>query len=533
MTSATNLDMLIETAWKSLLCAGFVLLALWLLRRRSAAERSLLAHLGLAAIVMLPLAAAALPRLDIEAPPAVATAYRQVAPIVAAEPMEARETAPAAAPVRAEDPGLDRQQLLLAAWAVPALALLLLTLVGMARLRRLRARSEVVVDPAWLTAMAAAQRRLGLKHGTALLVSSELKSPVSWGIMRPVILLDAKAAGEHERAEAIIAHELAHVARLDWLALLLGRLAIALFWFNPLVWLLARHGHDLSEQAADDVVLRSDVPGPDYAEVLVGAARHATRPLLLAANGVAPHRSSLARRVVAILDPKRNRVPVRMLWMLLSLAGTGAIATAVAAADPHLPGHSMMVSAVQGNNSMRAMTQPAAATPQASALGRQLVEEIRKGHSDEALALIEAGADVNVMVEGDGTPLIVAARKGNAALVRRLIEAGANVNGASPGDGNPLIAAADKGEMAVIEMLVRAGADVNAHVESDETPLINAARENRIEAARYLIEAGADVNLAVDSPTSAGIVRRSPLGMARRGHHKEMERLLRSRGARS
>jgi ankyrin repeat protein len=137
------------------------------------------------------------------------------------------------------------------------------------------------------------------------------------------------------------------------------------------------------------------------------------------------------------------------------------------------------------------------------------------------------------MVEGDGTPLIVAARKGKVDLVRRLIEAGADVNRAAPGDGNPLIAASKRGEMTIIEMLVRAGADVNAHVQSDETPLINAARENRLEAARYLIAQGADVNLAVDAPTAAGVVRRSPLGMARRGHHKEMERLLRSHGARS
>lgn len=539
MTDAANLDMLIETAWKSLLCAGFVLLALRLLKRRSAAERSLLAHLGLAAIVMLPLVAAALPPIDIEAPRAVASAYRQVAPVMAAQPVETRATAPTAAvpaPQGAAAPALDRQQLLIAAWAIPALALALLTLVGIARLRRLRSRAEVVVDPAWLTALAAAQRRLGLKHGTALLVSRELKSPVSWGIMRPVILLDAQAAGDAERAEAIIAHELAHVARLDWLALLLGRLAIALFWFNPLVWLLARQGHDLSEQAADDVVLRSDVPGPDYAEVLVGAARHATPPLLLAANGVAPHRSSLARRVVAILDPQRNRVPVRMLWLLASFAGTATIATAVAAADPHLPGHAVSMSAMQSVGSARSAARPApsmTAQAQATALGRQLIEEIGDGHIEEARALIDAGADVNFMVEGDGTPLIVAARKGKVELVRRLIEAGADVNRAAPGDGNPLIAAADRGDMTIIEMLVRAGADVNAHVPSDETPLINAARENRLEAARYLIAQGADVNLTVDAPTSEGVERRSPLRMARRGHHKEMERLLLSHGARS
>lgn len=513
-------DMLVDIAWKSVLCAGFVLAALHLLRRRSAAERSLLATLGLGAILMLPLAATLLPDLAVETPAAVTETYRALsaAEPAAPDPAEAVSVSapPAAAPRR-----LDWIGLAMLGWAIPAAALLLLTLIGIGRLRLLRSQAEVLVDPRWLTALAAAQHRLGLKHGTALLVSAKLKSPISWGILRPIIMIDVRAAGEADRAEAIIAHELAHVARLDWLALLLGRLAVAFFWFNPLVWLLARQGRDLSEQAADDVVLRSDVPGPDYAEVLVGAARHATAPLLLAANGVAPSGSSLARRVVAILDPARNRVPVRLIWAALCLTGTLTVASAVAAFQPHLPA-----------DPAGPVSASRATDPRAAALGRRLVEEIGEGHGDQARALIDAGADVNFMVEGDGTPLVAAVREGDLELVRRLIEAGANVNGAAPGDGNPLIAAADRGEMTAIAMLVRAGADVNGHVPGDETPLINAARENRIEAARYLIAQGADVNLAVDAPTSEGVVRRSPLGMARKGGHEEMVRLLRSHGAR-
>ena len=96
---------------------------------------------------------------------------------------------------------------------------------------------------------------MGFKHGTALLTSDELASPISWGLLRPVILLNTRAVEATGEAEAIIAHELAHVARMDWLKLLLARLATALFWFNPLVWILARQAHHLCEEAADDVCL--------------------------------------------------------------------------------------------------------------------------------------------------------------------------------------------------------------------------------------------------------------------------------------
>jgi beta-lactamase regulating signal transducer with metallopeptidase domain len=96
-------------------------------------------------------------------------------------------------------------------------------------------------------------------------------------------------AATHE-AEAIIAHELAHVARLDWAKLLVARLATAAFWFNPLVWKLAAECHQLREEAADDAVLHSQVDGADYASLLVGAARHENKALLLAAHGVAQGR---------------------------------------------------------------------------------------------------------------------------------------------------------------------------------------------------------------------------------------------------
>src|SRR3546814_17676302 len=112
---------------------------------------------------------------------------------------------------------------------------------------------------------------MGFKHGTALLVSKELRSPISWGVLRPTIVLSPKAVAASGEAEAIIAHELAHVARLDWAKLLGARIVCAVFWFTPLVWMLARERHPLREEAADAAVLMADLDGPDYATTLVRA----------------------------------------------------------------------------------------------------------------------------------------------------------------------------------------------------------------------------------------------------------------------
>jgi hypothetical protein len=212
--------------------------------------------------------------------------------------------------------------------------LLLLTLIALARLFLLKSRAMVLVEPEWLTALARAQRRMGFKHGTALLTSDDLPSPISWGVVRPVILLNSEAARSHEQAEAIITHELAHVARLDWAKLMVSRIAVALFWFNPLVWLLAREAHQLREEAADDTVLAANIEDTDYAKLLVGVARHECRGLLIGAHGVAPSRNSLARRIKRVLDTATARAPGGWRWA--SAAGFFAAGMAVPVAALNL-----------------------------------------------------------------------------------------------------------------------------------------------------------------------------------------------------
>jgi beta-lactamase regulating signal transducer with metallopeptidase domain len=255
----------------------------------------------------------------------------------------AQAPAPAAAPASAEIRSvpaihapssrisLSPTAALTALYAVPAAVLLFITFMALARLVALHARADVLVDGHWLSALARAQRRMGFKHGTALLTSSELSSPISWGLMRPVILLNDRAVEASSEAEAIIAHELAHVARMDWVKLLLARFATALYWFNPFVWLLAREAHQLREETADDAVLAADIADTDYAQLLVGVARHECPGLLLGAHGVAPSRSSLARRVARVLDGASVRAPVARPFALGVFVGAVLVAAPLAA----------------------------------------------------------------------------------------------------------------------------------------------------------------------------------------------------------
>ncbi|MBW3634715.1 MAG: hypothetical protein KY456_16980, partial [Chloroflexi bacterium] len=216
----------------------------------------------------------------------------------------------------------------------PMLFLGVLTIVAVTRLSNVRSRARVVEDPEWLSAFAQVQRQMRWKHGAALLVSAELSSPVSWGMLRPVIMIDERSLGSAGQARAIIAHELAHVARLDWAKLILARACTALYWFNPFVWILAASCHQLREEAVDDAVLRSEVMDVDYAEILIGSARRFSQGGLLAMNIAAPRRTSLKRRVKRVLDSSLRRTPVNFAWSAPCGVSATLVAGLVAALTP-------------------------------------------------------------------------------------------------------------------------------------------------------------------------------------------------------
>jgi hypothetical protein len=161
-----------------------------------------------------------------------------------------------------------------------------------------------------------------------LLVSDSVPSPLSWGWRNPVILIDPDTMAEAHEADAILAHEVAHVARRDWPALMVARLAAALFWFNPLVWLLEREVVQQAEEAADREAALCVEPA-HYARTLLTLAQVNGR--LIPANGIAPKGGALARRVKAILDRRLRERPSGSPWTAFAALLCIGIAAPVAA----------------------------------------------------------------------------------------------------------------------------------------------------------------------------------------------------------
>ena len=319
---------LIEMAWKSAAISGAALLLVALLRSRSAADRGAVLRVGVVLLLALPAIAALLPALSV-----VTGAGEPAAPpaALAAIPM-AEATAPGAslpAVLASAEPTGN--------WNDPSVLFLLLYLGGVAAiagrlvaglwtLRRWTRESSEVTEPRWLDALA---RNAGTGSGIRLLACDEASSPLSWGWRRPVILLDRDTIDRPENADAILAHETAHIERGDWPSLILSRLTVALFWFNPLVWRLDREVAHQAEEAADSHAAAAVEPAR-YAQALLDWARQSAQAL--PANAMAGSEPGLSRRVKALLDGRFKRRS-GSFWTFAAIAGCVAVAAPVAALE--------------------------------------------------------------------------------------------------------------------------------------------------------------------------------------------------------
>jgi beta-lactamase regulating signal transducer with metallopeptidase domain len=301
---------------KHTLAVLLVLLALRALRHASAARRVFAARCGMLVLLLVPALSLLVPEgaaLRVRLPHAVTAALEPETTLpalawLASAPVRAEAFA---APARAAQAG----RVLLFLYASGVLLLLLHTCAGLLRLRGIARRSRTLAAPAWTAALARLRAELGIAREVRLLVSDEVGSPLSWGLRKPLIVLDPRSVAT-AAPEAVIAHELAHIARRDWPVLLGARVLVALYWWHPLMHLLFRNLQEDTECAADDAVLGAGVPASDYAHTLLTVSRHAFGGSNLATQ-IAARGNALVQRIGALLQAGRARGRVsRVQWLL-------------------------------------------------------------------------------------------------------------------------------------------------------------------------------------------------------------------------
>jgi beta-lactamase regulating signal transducer with metallopeptidase domain len=121
---------------------------------------------------------------------------------------------------------------------------------------------------------------LGISRKIEIRTTGKAHSPLTFGVMTPVILLPIALVFQLSPAhlEAVIAHELAHVKRNDYLSNLLLSTLEVLFFFHPCYWWMSQSVKELRENAADELALKAGISSADLAnalaEVLQFASQH-------------------------------------------------------------------------------------------------------------------------------------------------------------------------------------------------------------------------------------------------------------------
>ena len=199
-----------------------------------------------------------------------------------------------------------------ALWLAGVLTLLMILVVKRIRIVLLSRQGNVVHSGFLFDTLQACCLQLGYRRQVRLLIDDLQQAPMTFGVVRPVIVLPGNAvewSTTHLRSALL--HELGHICRGDCLTQMLVHLACILNWFNPLVWILARKIHIEREQACDDFVLRNGIRASDYAEQLIGLVsqnQHYFGPVS-ALISMADH-SGFAQRLKAILNAPQARPPL-------------------------------------------------------------------------------------------------------------------------------------------------------------------------------------------------------------------------------
>lgn len=377
-------EIFVTDALKAAVVLTVAAIATLVMRRNSAAARHWVWTVGVCAVLLLPLGSLAVPSIEVplaflETP--TVPAAQPTSPVPAAVPVSAelRATATApgngvldepAAPVRTTTdppralrpvpapeasasagslpvstrvpeseasaaPLLTTERTaaaLLLIWLAGAAIALARTIGGALTLRRLARSTPTLVEGRVFERVDALSSRLGLRRAPLVLDGGERTVPMTWGVVRAVLMIPAEAESwERWRLDAVLTHELGHVKRRDYLTQLIAQFTCALHWFNPLAWVAAARMRIEREHACDDLVVRWGHEPASYAHDLVELARTLRRPALAAAALCFARPNTLKDRLVAVMDDSRNRTPLGRRTLVIASAFALALGVPLAA----------------------------------------------------------------------------------------------------------------------------------------------------------------------------------------------------------
>ncbi|HTM24356.1 MAG TPA: M56 family metallopeptidase [Vicinamibacterales bacterium] len=329
---------LLQFVWQGAAVAALTALALAALRRSAADVRYVVASIGLALMFTLPLVTGAQKFQSLRAQsaaPAARDSFRLTAE--AARPRAGSPSAISSPPGSSASPQFAASAASLKdfltrllpeailAWLAGVTVLTLRLMTGWLWVQRLRTHGVSRAEPSWERMLVRLSRRLHIRRTIALLESAHVDVPTVIGWVKPVVLLPASALGGLAplQLEAILAHELAHIRRHDYLVNLLQTLVETLLFYHPAVWWLSRRIRIERENCCDDLAVSLCGDPVAYANALADleSLRSSTPPfrridrVAMAATG-----GSLLGRVQRLLGAPASHAGRGPAWLAGSVA---------------------------------------------------------------------------------------------------------------------------------------------------------------------------------------------------------------------
>jgi beta-lactamase regulating signal transducer with metallopeptidase domain len=266
------------------------------------------------------------------------------------------------------------------AWFAGVVALSIRSVGGWAVAERFARRHTSRAEAVWEERLAALAARLSISKPVRLAVSGLAQVPAVVGWLRPVVLVPASVFTglTAEQIDALLAHELAHVRRHDYLINLLQTAAETLFFYHPAVWWVSRKIREERENCCDDLAVEICGSTVAYVRALTDLEqmRKTTPRLAMAADA-----GSLVNRVQRLLRVKARSSRATSNWT----AGIGIVVALLVA------GIAANGMAQRPEPGAAVVPEPAAAEPLSKSVdaAMQKIEILRQEHAQAGLESAE------------------------------------------------------------------------------------------------------------------------------------------------
>ncbi|HEY8996886.1 MAG TPA: M56 family metallopeptidase [Edaphobacter sp.] len=273
-----------------------------------------------------------------------------------------------------------------AIWLAGVMTLSVRLFGGWMAVRRLQASTKAPAPQAVYAAFLRLAGSMGVTRRVDLLICQRIAGPVAIGILRSVIILPAAALSHlsPEQLEVVIAHELAHIRRADYLWNMLQTMMETLFFFHPAVWWLGNRTRQLRELCCDDEAVAACGDPMVYATALLQLEEQRALRLRLA---MAFHGStgSLKSRILHILEGRQTINGIRRRDAIpLSLAGVAAMLGIFLLPIPHvIAGKAVVAEGKAAERKVQAPLQSASQPTPAEASSRTEPAESTKASTDK------------------------------------------------------------------------------------------------------------------------------------------------------